>query len=88
MPYILLVETMSTGHMIPRLPGKARLVTNVLLFGLALVAAVYGVTYAYLLHQLVNGLAAWLVIVHFCADGWMGLARGGDKDKDKVGKDP
>jgi len=64
MPYILVVETMSTGHMIPRVAGRTKLVTNVLLFSLAVYAAVYGVTYAYVLHQLVNGLCAWLALVH------------------------
>lgn len=64
LPYILLVETMSTGHMVPRLSGVLTVVTNVFLFGLAIYAAVYGVTYAYLLHQLVNCLAAWLMVVH------------------------
>ena len=34
-------------------------------FFLALYAAVYGVTYAYLLHHLVNVVAAWLVAIHF-----------------------
>lgn len=32
---------------------------------LAVCAAVYGVTYAYLLHHLANFVAAWLVLVHF-----------------------
>lgn len=64
MPYILLVETMSTGHMVPRITGRVRIITNVLLFVLALYAAVYGVSYAYQLHQLVNGLCAWLVVIH------------------------
>ncbi|GAB7354645.1 hypothetical protein MBLNU459_g5077t2 [Dothideomycetes sp. NU459] len=79
MPYILVVETMSTGQMIPRIVGRHhnildfpqthifRILTNVLLFALAVYAAVYGVTYAYLLHQLVNGLCAWLAVVHFAA---------------------
>ena len=34
-------------------------------FFLAVYAAVYGVTYAYLLHHLANIVAAWLVAVHF-----------------------
>lgn len=42
-----------------------RILTNLLLFALAVYAAVYGVTYAYTLHQLVNGLCAWLAIIHF-----------------------
>ncbi|KAL1305342.1 hypothetical protein AAFC00_002240 [Neodothiora populina] len=65
MPYILVVETMSAGHMIPRITGRLRLITNVLLFTLAIYAAVYGVTYAYVLHQLVNGFCAWLAVIHF-----------------------
>lgn len=32
---------------------------------LAVCAAVYGVTYAYLLHHLANFVAAWLVLVHW-----------------------
>lgn len=70
MPYILLVETLSTGHMVPRTPGRMGmgLVTNVFLFAIALYAAVYGVTYAYCLHRLGNGLCAWLVAVHFIGE--------------------
>lgn len=45
--------------------SSLRIVTNLLLFALAIYAAVYGVTYAYVLHQLVNGLCAWLAIIHF-----------------------
>ncbi|KAI9830933.1 MAG: hypothetical protein M1819_005315 [Sarea resinae] len=67
MPLILLVETLSGGKMIPRITSRLRLITNVLLFVLALYAALYGVTYAYLLHHLVNAVAAWLVTVHFSA---------------------
>ncbi|KAL8832960.1 MAG: hypothetical protein Q9170_004620 [Blastenia crenularia] len=40
-------------------------ITNVLFFILAVYAAVYGVSYAYLLHHLVNLAAAWLVALHF-----------------------
>lgn len=29
----------------------------------------YGVTYAYLLHHLVNLVSAWLVAIHFCSGG-------------------
>lgn len=36
-----------------------------MLFALGLYAAVYGVSYAYVLHHLVNGVCAWLVLVHF-----------------------
>lgn len=65
MPYLLLVEIISTGHMIPRLASRSsRLVTNILLFGIAIWAAVYGVTWAYTLHWAGNWLAAWLFVVH------------------------
>jgi len=89
MPFILLVELLSTGAMVPRpstsltnngreggskglarLKGPAMgLFTNVCLFSIAVFAAVYGVTYAYLLHQAVNGLCAWLMIVHIFGAG-------------------
>ncbi|RPA94491.1 PGAP1-domain-containing protein [Choiromyces venosus 120613-1] len=65
MPFILLVETLTTGNMIPRIKNRLWLVTNLLLLGLAAYAALYGVTYAYRLHHLVNFIAGWFVIVHF-----------------------
>jgi glycosylphosphatidylinositol deacylase len=65
MPFILLVETLSTGHMIPRVQSRLALLTNAILFSIAAYAAVYGVTYAYVLHHLANILCAWLVAVHF-----------------------
>lgn len=90
MPFILLVETLTGGKMVPRVSSKYvftrlsciptlarcwdviltksysfRYVTNVLFFFLAVYAAVYGITYAYLLHHLVNVVAAWLVAIHF-----------------------
>lgn len=43
---------------------RIRYVTNILLFAVAVYAAIYGVTFAYLLHHLVNILCAWLVAVH------------------------
>jgi GPI inositol-deacylase len=64
-PFILLVETLTSGTMIPRITTKARHLTNVFFFGLAVFTAMYGVTYAYMLHHLVNLMALWLVIVHF-----------------------
>lgn len=53
--------------MIPRLslPSPARHVTSLLFWGLAVFAAVYGISYAYMLHHFVNGIVAWLVLVHF-----------------------
>jgi hypothetical protein len=42
-----------------------------LLFGIiATYAAIYGVTYAYLLHHLVNVVALWLVCLHFFGSGF------------------
>lgn len=81
MPYILLVETLSTGRMVPRLSSNSSgsgnggssgkgttstlaYVTNTAFFVLAMWAAVFGVSYAYQLHHFVNGICAWLVLVH------------------------
>ncbi|KAL8699261.1 MAG: hypothetical protein Q9201_006105 [Fulgogasparrea decipioides] len=65
MPFILLVETLTGGKMIPRITTRLTYVTNILFFFLAVYAAVYGVTYAYRLYHLVNCVAAWLVMLHF-----------------------
>lgn len=65
MPFLLLVETMSTGRMVPRVKGGWSLGTNVLLFAIGAYAAIYGVSYAYVLHYLANVLCAWLVGIHF-----------------------
>ncbi|OLN95667.1 GPI inositol-deacylase [Colletotrichum chlorophyti] len=70
MPFILLVENLTTGKMVPRVTGKLRHLTSVLLFGTAIYAAVYGVSYAYMLHYLVNLIAAWLVVIHSTTDNW------------------
>ncbi|KAF5505324.1 GPI inositol-deacylase [Colletotrichum siamense] len=70
MPFILLVENMTTGKMVPRVTGKLRHLTSVLLFGTAIYAAIYGVSYAYMLHYLVNLVAAWLVVIHSTAENW------------------
>lgn len=87
MPYLVLVETLTAGKMIPRLTGRSRYITNVMLFGIAVYAAVYGVSYAYMLHHLVNALCAWLVAVHFSGrqfslDG-LGTFMEGDDAADK-----
>lgn len=63
-PFILLVETLSTGRMIPRVQSRFSVLTNVILFSIGAYAAIYGVTYAYVLHHLANILCAWLVFVH------------------------
>jgi glycosylphosphatidylinositol deacylase len=68
-PFILLVETLSTGRMIPRVRPGISLFTNVFLFTIGAYAAVYGVTYAYVLHHLANILCAWLVAIHFDTAG-------------------
>ncbi|KAL8711985.1 MAG: hypothetical protein Q9220_003681 [cf. Caloplaca sp. 1 TL-2023] len=65
MPFILLVETLTCGKMIPQVSPRLTYVSNILFFFLAVYAAVYGITYAYLLHHLVNIIAAWLVVLHF-----------------------
>lgn len=69
MPFILLVETLSTGRMVPRIQPGFSLFTNVFLFSIGAYAAVYGVTYAYVLHHLANILCAWLVAIHFHPSG-------------------
>lgn len=68
LPLVLVVEVMSTGNMTPRVTGRARFVTNVLTFLSALYAAIYGVTYAYRLHHLLNILAAWLFAMHLSSN--------------------
>ncbi|KAL9101632.1 MAG: hypothetical protein Q9163_003130 [Psora crenata] len=74
MPYLILVETLTGGKMIPRLHGSwGRHITYVGFFALAVCAALYGVSYAYLLHHLVNGMCAWLVAVHTWGSGGVTL---------------
>ena len=70
MPFIVLVETLTTGKMIPRVGNRLKHVTSVLLFGIAVYAAVYGVSYAYRLHNLANLVAFWLAILHSASDSW------------------
>jgi len=89
MPFIFLVETLTSGKMVPRASGRFRHITNVLFLGIAVFAAVYGVSYAYMLHGLANLVAAWLSIVHSASD-ISGLNRLylGDGDDRKRGKEP
>lgn len=68
LPFILLVETLTTGRMVPRVTSRLRHLASVLLFGIAIYAAVYGVSHAYLLHYLVDLVATWLVAVHATAE--------------------
>jgi glycosylphosphatidylinositol deacylase len=65
LPFVLLVETVSTGRMIPRVRSRFAICTNFFLFSFAAYAAVYGVTYACVLHHLANLLCAWFVALHF-----------------------
>jgi pimeloyl-ACP methyl ester carboxylesterase len=92
MPFIVLVETLSTGKMIPRVTSRLKHVTSLLLFCIAVYAAVYGVSYAYTLHYLANLLAFWLAVVHSTSDSWSleGLFRlyAGDAEDRKRGKEP
>ncbi|KAI0025533.1 GPI inositol-deacylase [Xylariomycetidae sp. FL0641] len=93
LPFILLVETLTAGKMVPSVAGNFRHLTNVLLFGIAVYAAVYGVSYAYMLHHLVNIVAAWLVAIHSTSDSWAlaGLSSFFDEDaanSRKQGKRP
>lgn len=85
LPMVLLVETLSAGHMIPRVRSVYRALTNVLLFGMAAYTAMCGVTYAFVLHHLANVVCAWLVLIHFDVKvdeeldkvrAWVGKMRG------------
>lgn len=63
-PFMLLVENLTAGSMVPRMRSWHRHVTNLLLVGTAFCVALYGVSHAYALHYLVNAVAAWLVYLH------------------------
>lgn len=93
MPFILLVETLTSGKMVPRVTSRLRHFTSVFFFCIAIYAAVYGVTYAYMLHYLVNFVAAWLVAIHSSTSTWTlsGLStmfEGESTDIRKRGKTP
>lgn len=70
LPFIILVENLTTGRMAPRITGRMKHVTGMLLFGTGMCAAIYGVSYAYILHHLVNVVAAWLVVIHSTSYSW------------------
>ncbi|KAB8076768.1 GPI inositol-deacylase [Aspergillus leporis] len=70
MPFLLLVEAMTTGTMIPRVTTRFKHVTSTLFFSIAIYSAIYGVSYAYLLHHLTNILAAWLVGIYLSTSGF------------------
>lgn len=93
MPFILLVENLTTGRMVPQITNSLRHITSVLFFGTAVCAAVYGVSHAYLLHYLVNAVAAWLVVLHSISGSWsftsLGtMFEGATNDARKEGKSP
>lgn len=93
LPFIVLVETLTAGKMVPRVKSRLQHVTSVLLFSVAIYAAIYGVTYAYQIHHLVNIVAAWLVVVHSTVDSWSwtglsSLFEGNIEASRKVGKTP
>ena len=75
MPFILLVETLTSGMMVPRVTSGLRWATNVLFFVLAVYAALFGMTYAYRLHHITNIVALWLVLLHFGANPGFSLGR-------------
>jgi len=56
------------------LSHSVRYITNILTFNFALYAAIYGVTYAYRLHHMVNGLCAWIFVLHL-SNGPLSLAK-------------
>ncbi|CAJ2513758.1 Uu.00g018770.m01.CDS01 [Anthostomella pinea] len=93
LPFILLVETLTAGKMLPSVTSRLRHLTNVLFFGIAVYAAIYGVSYAYMLHPLVNVLVAWLVAIHSTSDSWAFAAirsvfDGESPNNRKQGKNP
>ncbi|KAK4193669.1 PGAP1-like protein-domain-containing protein [Podospora australis] len=92
MPFIVLVETLTTGKIVPPVTGRLKHVTSILLFGIAIYAVVYGVSYAYTLHHLVNLVAFWLAILHSTSDSWSisGLRHlySGVAEDRKGGKEP
>lgn len=65
--FILLVENMTTGRMVPRVKGRLRHITTVLCLCTALYAGAYGITYAYMLHHLVHLISTWLVLIYLAS---------------------
>ncbi|SPO02615.1 related to sphingosine-1-phosphate lyase [Cephalotrichum gorgonifer] len=70
MSFILLVENMTTGRMIPRVTNRLRHVTTALFACTALYAGVYGISYAYQLHHLVHLISTWLVLIYLTSSTW------------------
>lgn len=65
--FILLVENLTAGRMVPRVTNRLRHVTTALFIGTALYAGVYGVSYAYRLHHLVHLVSTWLVLIYLAS---------------------
>lgn len=56
---------------VPKLTSSSfKHVTSLLFFAIAMYSAVYGVTYAYLLHHLANLLATWLLGIYLVVNGF------------------
>ncbi|KAI1658436.1 GPI inositol-deacylase [Daldinia decipiens] len=93
LPFILLVETLTTGKMIPPVTSRLRYLTDIIFFGIAVYAAIYGVSHAYMLHYLINLVAAWLVAIHSTSDSWTlagisSIFEGEPAENRKQGKTP
>lgn len=90
MPFVLLVEIQSTGRMIPQMTTWTRHLNSVLFFGFAVYSAVYGITYAYVLHFIVNFVFVWLIIVHLKGHTFSlkGFTQAFDRQIDGVKKIP
>ena len=56
--------------MVPRAMGRMRNVVPSFFFLTAIYAAIYGVTYVYMLHHLVNMAVVMLVILHMTGGTW------------------
>ncbi|OBT84659.1 hypothetical protein VE02_07076 [Pseudogymnoascus sp. 03VT05] len=69
-PFILLVETLTSGKMIPRVSNRLRYAMPSFFFFIAMYAAVYGVTYVYMLHHLVNIATFGLFVIHSSCGTW------------------
>lgn len=65
--FILLVENLTTGRMVPRVTNRLQYVTTALFIGTALYAGVYGVSYAYRLHHIVHIVSTWLVLIYLAS---------------------
>jgi glycosylphosphatidylinositol deacylase len=67
LPFMFLVEVLTQGSMIPRLPAPASHITLIIFLILAIFAVTHGVTNAYKIHDMANIAVAWLVFIQLCA---------------------